>query len=88
MTLNQYEMLMSIVLDEFQPTNGKEPETYADTDWVWADNIIQSAEDRGTFTSLVNAGFAVHNQLTGRESCVRITEAGFNAYKERATCRS
>jgi hypothetical protein len=88
MTPNQFEMLMSIALDEFQPTNGRPPAMFEDTDWVWADNVIMSAEDRGTFTSLVNAGLAEHNHLVGRESCVRMTEAGFNAYKEKTLCNS
>lgn len=77
----QNKMLKNIALSEFQPLNGREPESFQDTDWVWAEMIIETQQDKGTFASLVNAGLAEHNGADDEEACIRLTEAGFNAYK-------
>lgn len=77
----QAAMIKKIALDEFQPTNGGEPACFDDLGWVWADSVIEDAEDKGTFTSLVNAGLAQHCGNKGRDASVRLTLAGFDAYK-------
>ena len=83
-TKGQFEMLRNIARSEYQPRNGAEPETFDDLDWIWAEMIIETAEDKGTFTSLVNAGLAEHNGAEDDEACVRLTEAGLDAYKQGA----
>ena len=78
----QHAMLAEIARSEYQPLNGREPETFEDTDWVWAQFIIERRQDKGTFTSLLNAGLVEHNGHPDREeACVRLTKAGFDAYK-------
>jgi hypothetical protein len=78
----QNKMLSKIAECEFQPTNGSAPASFSELDWVWADVIIEDAEDKGVFTSLVNAGLAEHSGNRGRDAGVRLTEAGFNAYRD------
>lgn len=80
-TTGQFQMLRNIARSEYQPRNGAEPESFDDLDWVWAEMIIETSADKGTFTSLVNAGLAEHNGADDEDACVRLTEAGFNAYK-------
>lgn len=80
-TTGQFQMLRDIARSEYQPRNGAEPESFDDLDWVWAEMIIETSADKGTFTSLVNAGLAEHNGHDDDDACVRLTEAGFNAYK-------
>lgn len=77
----QSSMLAKIAESEFQPTNGSIPSSFDELDWVWADCIIEDAEDKGVFTSLVNAGMVEHSGNKGRDACVRLTETGWNAYK-------
>ena len=81
MTPKQAAMIRKIARNDFTPVNGSEPESLSDIDWVWADTVIEDAEDKGAFTSLVNAGLAEHNGHKGRDSCVTLTQAGFDAYK-------
>jgi hypothetical protein len=81
-TALQNDLIDAIAHSEFQPTNGGTPKTFEDTDWVWAEFIIQTAEDKGVFTSLVNAGLAQHNGHKGNDACVRLTEAGFEAFQQ------
>jgi hypothetical protein len=76
----QTKMIRNIAENEFQPTNGAAPECFEDLGYVWADAVITNAEDKGVFTSLVNAGLADHNGDRGRDACVRLTEAGFAEY--------
>ena len=61
--------------------NGSVHESLDDIGWVWADCVIETVADRGTFTSLVNAGFVAHNGHGGRDSCVTLTAAGFTEYQ-------
>ena len=77
----QQTMLKAIALSEYQPTNGRAPESYDETDWVWAEMIIETQQDKGTFASLVNAGLAEHNGGDDEDACVRLTLAGFEAFK-------
>lgn len=82
MTELQIEMLSAIAESEYQPTNGCQAENYDDLDWVWAEFIIDTQQDKGTFASLVNAKMAEHNRHPDRkEACVRLTAEGFKAYK-------
>jgi hypothetical protein len=80
-TTNQVNLINAIAFSEFQPVNGAKPEKFEDTDWVWADCIIETNADKGTFTSLVNAGLAQHTGK-GRDAGVRLTKAGFDVFCE------
>jgi len=77
----QTEMIKAIATSEFTEVNGAEPTSVSDIGWVWADMIIDNAQDKGVFTSLVNAGLAEHSGNKGRDACVTLTEAGFQVYK-------
>jgi hypothetical protein len=75
----QKEMLAAIAESEYQPSR---PTDFENLDWVWAEFIIKTQQDKGTFTSLVNAGLVQHNGHSDKkESCVRLTESGFEVYK-------
>lgn len=48
-------MLKKIATDEMTCVNGAEPESIEEFE-TWADGIIEIAQDKGVFTSLLNAG--------------------------------
>lgn len=74
-------MIKNIATNDMTMTNGATPVTLDDIGWVWADCVLESKEDRGTFTSLVNAGLARHDGSKGREACVTLTQAGLDLFK-------
>jgi RecA-family ATPase len=77
----QERMLAKIILNECTPLNGNEPQEFDDVNATWADMVIETPQDKGTFTSLVNAGLAYH-EGDGRDALVSVTEQGYTAYKE------
>ena len=77
----QAAMLRKIARNEMTQINGAEPLSLNDIDWVWADCVIETAADKGTFTSLANAGLTRHTGGPKRDAGVSLTEAGFEAYK-------
>ena len=50
----QAAMLKKIATDEMTCVNGAEPESIEQTE-TWDDGIIETAQDKGVFTSLLNA---------------------------------
>ena len=84
-TALQAQMLKTIARNEFTAVNGREPESVDDIYWVWANCVIETAEDKGVFASLVNAGLAEHDGRKGRDACVTLKQAGFEAYKSLET---
>lgn len=80
-TIKQANMINAIAFSEYTPVNGDHPESLDQIDWIWADCVIESAEDKGTFTSLVNAGLAKHNGHSGSDACVTLTEKGFAVFQ-------
>lgn len=78
-TTLQAEMIRRIARNEMTPINGAEPETAEDTE-TWASEVIETAEDKGVFTSLVNAGLAMHRG-SKRDASVRLTAAGLAVYR-------
>jgi hypothetical protein len=84
MTPLQKQMLRSIARSDFTIVNGCEPVALEEVSWVWANTVIETPEDKGVFTSLLNAGLVEHNGLKGRDACITLTAAGFAAYKEQA----
>ena len=81
MTELQSKMIRAIAESEYTSVNGAVPECLEDIDWVWANTIIYDAEDKGVFTSLVNAGLVDHSGHKGEDASVTLTAAGFTAYQ-------
>jgi hypothetical protein len=79
MTPLQTKMLIRIAEDELAPGNGAEPSVKEDAT-TYADCVIEDAEDKGVFTSLLNAGMVWHTGK-GRDAGVGLTDSGFAAYK-------
>lgn len=77
----QAQMIKAIATSEFTEVNGAVPKQRSDIGWVWADCIIENSQDKGVFTSLINAGLAEHCGNKGRDAGVTLTEAGFEVYK-------
>lgn len=75
----QAKMLVKIAESEFNNMDGGVPVELEDVGSIWADVIIENAEDKGTFTSLMNAGLA-GRAGKGRDTVVWLTQAGFDAY--------
>lgn len=77
----QAAMLDKITRAESGAYWGDEPECLEDIGWVWADEIIESEEDKAVFASLITAGFALQTG-EGKEAAVTLTDEGFSAYKK------
>lgn len=75
----QKEMLRKIATNELTPVNGAEPKSANEAE-TYADCIIETAQDKGVFTSLMNAGLVWHSG-SGRDAVVGFTDKGFNEYK-------
>jgi hypothetical protein len=75
----QLAMLEKIAFDEFTAANGSMPENHRDTE-TWADQIIETSQDKGVFTSLLNAELVWHSG-TGREAGVGLTEEGYKVFR-------
>ena len=78
-TANQINFLNKIARDEMTVLNGAAPESAADT-LTWTDGIIETAEDKGTATSLINAGLIGING-NGREGTIFLTDEGFAVWQ-------
>lgn len=74
----QAKMIVAIAEDEYTPVNGARP-MHADDATTWADSIILTPQDRGTFTSLKNAGLAFYTGA-GKDAAVGLTKSGFSEY--------
>ena len=74
----QADMLRRIARSEYSPLNGAEPEQVEDAT-TWTAEVIESAQDQGVWTSLLNAGLI--RGMGGQEGSTSLTEAGFTAYK-------
>ena len=83
MTHLQDLMLTKIARSDYTTINNKEPTTLDEVGAVWADVIIEDAEDKGVFTSLLNSGHVLYNRYKDkRDNTVELTQAGFDAYKQ------
>ena len=82
------EMINRIVHDLYQPTNGDEPESFADLSSIWADTLLESKADGGVITSLCQKGLAHHsgfvagtmNGTKRNDATVDLTQAGWDVY--------
>ena len=77
----QASMIVDIAENEHTNVNGDIPTNHHDIGWIWASEIIVTAQDKGTFTSLINAGLVRHNGLLGEDSCISLTVQGFQEYQ-------
>jgi len=78
----EFNMLNKIAHDEHQPENGATPESFDDTDNIWAISIVRTAQDKGVFSSLLKKGLVGHQINGGDENQCWMTEEGFNAWKD------
>lgn len=78
MTPLQQKMIVKIATNEMNTANGN-PQNAEETE-TWADCVIENAEDKGVFVSLVNAGLVYHDGLKKRDAGVGLTDAGFAEY--------
>ncbi|MDX5935629.1 hypothetical protein SIL73_13110 [Acidithiobacillus thiooxidans] len=89
MTPLQEQMILKIAHNEMNAAKGKQsyntakskPSYMAIETNTWADEIIESAEDKIVFASLVKDGLARHSRIALCAG-VCLTEAGFAAYLE------
>ncbi len=76
----QKKMLIRIAEDDLTPVNGAPPTRREDAT-TWADCIIETPQDKGVITSMINVGLITHCGK-GRDATIDLTEAGFQAYLE------
>lgn len=75
----QAAMILKIASSEYNGVDGEKLEEASDSQ-TWADCIIESAQDKGVFTSLLNSEMVYHIP-DGRDSVVGLTEKGFKCWK-------
>ena len=76
----QAAMIKLIAENEMTVINGGKPSDLDDVGQVWVSCVIFSAEDKGVFTSLLNARLVEHGG-SGKEAWAGLTNDGFAAYK-------
>ena len=74
-------MLEKIATSEFTSLNGATPTDISEIGWIWADTIIEDAEDKGVFTSLLKKGLVEHSGGPKSDAGVTLTESGFSQYQ-------
>jgi len=79
-TILQAAMIKKIAYDECTPCNGARPEDHYET-LTWSGNIIETAQDKGVFTSLMNADLVYHDGADGPDAAVRLTAKGFEVFE-------
>jgi hypothetical protein len=81
----QFRFMTKIIENECTQYNGNALELLAESNpnatATWADQIIETPADNGTFVSLMNAGLIWYAQATN-ESTVGLTDAGLLVMKE------
>lgn len=75
----QEKMIVAIAEDEYTPLNGHEPDRAEDAT-TWQEMIINDSEDKGVFTSLLNAEL-VWSGGRGKDAGCGLTQKGFEVYK-------
>ena len=78
MTPLQTEMLNKVATSEHNEMNGNP--TKVEQTITWADQMIETPQDKGVFTSLLNAKLVAH-EGEGVDAVVYLTDAGWNAWK-------
>jgi len=75
----QTKMIVAIAESEYNGVDGNIPETKEDA-YTWAEMIIETSQDKGVFTSMLNAELVWHYQ-DGKDSTCGLTEKGFSEYQ-------
>jgi hypothetical protein len=75
MTSLQEKMIKAIAMDEYTPVNGAVPECKEDAS-TWQEMIVNTPEDKGVFTSLLNAGL-IWSDGRGKDAACGLTDKGF-----------
>jgi hypothetical protein len=81
----QYAMLVKIIEDDFTWNNGDaiaNLEEGEDACMTFVNQIIETAQDCGTATSLMNAGLIQRHTSGTREDCVWLTEEAVELMRE------
>ena len=82
----QYSMLCKIIEDDFTFSNGNTVEALEEGSngcLTYVNQIIESAQDRGTATSLINAKLVGRHNAGTREDCIWLTDAAVELMKLR-----
>jgi len=81
----QFNLLTKIVESEYTAWNGNAKglikESIPMDSAVWTSMIVESKQDKGTLTSLINADLVQHGG-EGRDSQVWLTDTGFLVMKQ------
>lgn len=75
----QAKMIVAIAESEFNGVGGNIPEIKEDAH-TWAEMVIETAQDKGVFTSMLNADLVWHSP-DGKDSICGLTEKGFLEYQ-------
>ena len=75
----QTKMLVAIAESEFNAVGGDIPKNKEDAQ-TWAEMVIETAQDKGVFTSMLNADLVYHVQ-DGKDSICGLTAKGFEEYQ-------
>lgn len=94
--LSQYEhiVLTAILHDEFQPSNGRTPESFDDIGGVWTaaeawtGKLLDVKQVEGVLSSLTKKGLITQTEQGTRDACTYVTEAGFETWKNHKQWRS
>jgi hypothetical protein len=84
-TTNEAKVLKSILTNDFTMSNGRIPEKFEGTDWIWSDCINDSRYPsgiNGKALSGVVSSLCQKNLIQSDGECITLTEAGYNAAKE------
>ncbi len=81
MTPLQEKMMNKIALSEYTSVNGNEPSSPNET-ITWAEMIIETPEDKGVFTSLLNQGLVFHTGGHKQDAVVGLTIKGFGVFQD------
>jgi hypothetical protein len=83
MTDLQNKMLIAIAHSDYSPTNSIPPKNFEETGPIWISDIVNTPEQKGVLTSLVNAGMVITTVYPNKnENTVELTTIGFAAYQE------
>lgn len=78
-----FRVIRNIARSEYTSANGAEPTSIKDIDYVWANCVIETSNRKevAALEALVKAGYVAKDNGVGADSCVTLTEAGYEAYQ-------
>lgn len=86
-TDNEAKVLKAVLTNDFTMSNGRVPDKFEGSDWIWSDCIndtrfpsgIEGKALSGVVSSLCQKGLLQTDGNSGRDACVSLTEAGYAA---------